>query len=225
MAELSRRSGVSVASIKFYAREGLLPPGAQTATNQAVYEDHHLRRLRLIRALIDVGGLPVATVRNTLATIDDESTSLHDAFGAVMHGIDEIPVDPPAPDVAAAHDEVEAWLTRRKWTIQASAPAPHRLAELVATLRRFDFPVEMSDLDGGADTAEATAEFEVQYARSMADRTAAVETMLIGTVVYERVHAEVRRLALEAVSARLDAAPPDVARLGAAQRRRDRQSG
>ena len=47
-------------------------------------------------------------------------------------------------------------------------------------------------LDGRADTAEAAAEFEVQYARSMADRTAAVETMLIGTVVDERVHAELR---------------------------------
>jgi hypothetical protein len=54
------------------------------------------------------------------------------------------------------------------------------------------------------DTAEATAAFEVEYARSMPNRTAAVETMLIGTVVYERVLGEIRRLVLEAATARID---------------------
>ena len=36
----------------------------------------------------------------------------------------------------------------------------------------------------------------------MPDRTSAVETMIVGTVVLERVYAEIRRLALEAESAR-----------------------
>ena len=59
VAELSRRSGVSVASIKYYLREGLLPPGELTSPNQAHYDEEHLRRLRLVRALLDVGGLTV----------------------------------------------------------------------------------------------------------------------------------------------------------------------
>jgi len=64
--------------------------------------------------------------------------------------------------------------------------------------------VSVSDFDAAADAAEQSAELEVAYARAMADRTAAVETMVIGTIVYERALAEVRRLALEAVSARLE---------------------
>ena len=35
IAELSRRSGDSIPSIKFYLREGLLPAGTATGRNQA----------------------------------------------------------------------------------------------------------------------------------------------------------------------------------------------
>ena len=59
IAELSTRSGTSIASIKYYLREGLLAPGTPTGRNQADYGEAHLYRLRLIRALIDVGGLSV----------------------------------------------------------------------------------------------------------------------------------------------------------------------
>ncbi|CAA9274079.1 MAG: Regulatory protein MerR, partial [uncultured Actinomycetospora sp.] len=72
VAELSRRTGVSVASIKYYLREGLLPPGERTSPNQASYGDDHVRRLRLVRALIDVGGLSVVGTRDVLAAIDDD---------------------------------------------------------------------------------------------------------------------------------------------------------
>jgi len=203
VSELSRASGVSIASIKYYLREGLLHSGTSTASNQAEYDGEHVRRLRLIRALIDIGGLPIASVRGVLAAVDDESTKMHDAFGAVMHGLDDPPPEEPTPDVAATLVEVRRWLRARGWKIKPHAPAPHALAELIVTLRKFDFPIAMADLDGAADAAEQSAEFEVAFSLAKEDRTAAVENMLIGTVVYERVLAEIRRLALEAVSARL----------------------
>ncbi|NMM91547.1 MerR family transcriptional regulator [Rhodococcus sp. SRB_17] len=207
VSELSQRSGVSVASIKYYLREGLLASGTQTASNQAIYGEQHVSRLRLIRSLIDIGGLSISKVRATLAAVDDGSTALHDAFGAVMHGLDDLPSEAESADVATAYAEVQNWLSARGWNIEPDAPAPHRLAELVATLRRFDFPVSLTDFDGTANFVQRTVDVEVQYARAMPDRTAAVETMLIGTVVYERAFVEVRRLALEAASFRADRAP------------------
>jgi DNA-binding transcriptional MerR regulator len=205
ISELSARSDVPIATIKYYLREGLLPPGEQTSRNQATYGEAHLRRLRLVRALIEVGGLQLATVRATVAAIEDDSTSLHDAFGTVMHGLDQTPAQAPADDVATAHEEVREWLRARSWRIDAEAPAPHRLAESLAALRRFDFPVTIGDFDEAADAAEKAAGFEVRYARDRPDRTAAVETMLVGTVIYERALAEIRRLALEAASAHVGA--------------------
>ena len=207
VSELSQRSGVSVSSIKYYLREGLLTSGVQTATNQAAYSEQHIRRLRLIRSLIDIGGLSISHVHATLAAVDDESTPMHDAFGAVLHGLDEVPTETVSTDIQTAYDEVQEWLSSRGWDIDPDAPAPHRLAELVATLRRFEFPTTLTDFDSVADMIERTAQIEVEYARALQDRTSAVETMLIGTVILERAIVEVRRLALEAASARIDIAP------------------
>ncbi len=44
ISELSRRSGVSIPTIKYYLRDGLLPAGRATAANQADYDEDHLRR-------------------------------------------------------------------------------------------------------------------------------------------------------------------------------------
>ena len=51
MSQLCETSGVSVPSIKFYLREGLLPAGERTSATQAEYGPEHVERLRLIRAL------------------------------------------------------------------------------------------------------------------------------------------------------------------------------
>ena len=49
IGELSERTGVTSASIKFYVREGLLPPPERVGYNRSEYDDSHAARLRLIR--------------------------------------------------------------------------------------------------------------------------------------------------------------------------------
>ena len=51
MSELAAASGLPVATVKFYLREGLLPPGEATGATRARYDETHVKRLRLIRAL------------------------------------------------------------------------------------------------------------------------------------------------------------------------------
>ncbi len=204
ISELSAASGVTIASIKYYLREGLLAPGVATAANQADYGGAHVDRLRLIRSLIDVGGLPIARVRAVLAAVDDESTTLHDAFGSVMHSLGTTQPHTDDAEITEAMTEVGDWISGRGWVIKPNAPAVPALAALLVTLRRFDFPISIEMLSGMADIADENAADEVAYARAMSDRTTAVETMVIGTLVFERIQAEIRRLALEAASARLD---------------------
>src|SRR5882672_1697160 len=86
MAELSAQSGVSVATIKYYLREGLLPPGERTSPNQAQYAAGHVRRLKLVRALLDIGGLTVSRVRDVLAGIDSP-TGIHQVLGITQRGL------------------------------------------------------------------------------------------------------------------------------------------
>src|SRR5215469_5344529 len=92
IAELSCDSGVPMPTIKYYLRDGLLPPGELTSRNQAQYDERHVRRLKLIRALLDVAGLSIAGVRDALAAIDSHPDSRHNLLGKVMQRI----TTPPA---------------------------------------------------------------------------------------------------------------------------------
>ena len=94
IAELSRRSGVSVPTIKYYLREGLLPGGTTTGSpNQAAYDETHLRRLKLIRVFIDVGGLSVAATRDGYADAA-EAVARHD-LGTVAARMAAVPPGDP----------------------------------------------------------------------------------------------------------------------------------
>src|SRR6478735_2327031 len=97
MKELSEASGVPVATIKFYLRERLLPAGERTHPNQSRYTVAHLRRIRLIRALIDVGGLSVAGARGVTAVLDLPGQDLHNVLGLVGQAMPR-PLLPPDTD-------------------------------------------------------------------------------------------------------------------------------
>lgn len=49
IGELARRAKCSTQTIRFYEKEGLLPPAARTAANYRRYHRDHLDRLRFIR--------------------------------------------------------------------------------------------------------------------------------------------------------------------------------
>src|SRR3954452_20068869 len=136
IGELSRRSGVSIPTIKFYLREGLLPAGVATATNQADYTEPHLRRLRLIRAMIDAGRLSVARTREVLAALDGGELAPHELLG-VAHDAVTRPVheDRDDPAFRAARGEVEALVRVRGWRVERDARALDQAAEAIRTLR------------------------------------------------------------------------------------------
>ncbi|OUD80817.1 MerR family regulatory protein [Clavibacter michiganensis subsp. michiganensis] len=82
ITELAETTGVPPATVKYYVREGLLPAGTRVRDNRTDYDDEHARRIRLIRALIDVGRLPVARAREVLAVLDDDDRRVQDVFAS-----------------------------------------------------------------------------------------------------------------------------------------------
>ncbi|MFE9562567.1 MerR family transcriptional regulator [Streptomyces sp. NPDC006487] len=77
IGELARSTGVSVATVKYYTREGLLPSGERTSPNQVSDSASHAHRLRLIRAMPEVGGLSIAAVREVLGEVDSPRRTVH----------------------------------------------------------------------------------------------------------------------------------------------------
>src|SRR5215218_9536808 len=104
ISELSRESGVPVATIKYYLREGLLPAGTPTSATSAWYDERHVDRLNLIRALVDVGRLPIARVREVVTALEQPPTSWHDLLGAAHGALPPAaggPVEETVTEVAA----------------------------------------------------------------------------------------------------------------------------
>lgn len=204
ISELSRTTGVPVATIKYYLREGLLPPGAATAATQAQYGEEHAQRLRLVRALAEVGGLSIAAIRQVVRAIEDETTDVHTLLGTAQYALtpaaDGQPDDPAWP---AAQAEVDALLAELGWQVTAGAPARDQLAGALVALQRLGFEVKGELLRAHAEAARSVAAQEVGWVRESASRSAAVERVVAGTVLYEPVLLALRRMAQEHESGQL----------------------
>jgi DNA-binding transcriptional MerR regulator len=201
IAELSDRSGVPVPTIKYYLRKGLLPPGESLRANQSRYDEGHLRRLRLIRVLIDVGRLPVAAIRELFTDLDRPDPDLHHALGRALKSAGD--AEPPAADdVAAAEAEVDALLRRRDWEVSEVAPARRRVAEVIVALRRLGVDRLVDMIDEYAAAVERIAELDLGLVRD-SDPETAVYRAVVGTILGDALIAGLRRLAQESTSARL----------------------
>ncbi|WP_308467836.1 MerR family transcriptional regulator [Rathayibacter soli] len=84
ISELATTSGVTVPTIKYYLREHILMAGVVVSATQADYGTEHLRRLRLIRALSDVAGLPLQKIKIVLALIEDPGDDLFETLGRAI---------------------------------------------------------------------------------------------------------------------------------------------
>lgn len=86
----------------------------RVSATQAEYDESHVRRLRLIRALLQVGRLPVAAAREVLNHADDTSLSRTIRLGAALWSLPHGPEpDEDAPETAIAVAEVDRLLDRR----------------------------------------------------------------------------------------------------------------
>jgi len=210
IGELARASGVAPATIKWYLRQGLLPRGELTAPNQADYGPPHVRRLRLIRALLEVGGLSVAAASRVTAALDDPAVSLSDVVG-IAHGALARAGD--ATTVAEVDSLVDAFLARRGWIVRPDSPSRQDLAQLLTAMIGLDLSgpepaaanperppsVEqaLDGLDPYADAIEALAASEIAALPVGAPRDVVVERVVVGTVLMEQLLGVLRRLAQE----------------------------
>ena len=87
ISELSSQTGIPVATIKFYLREGLLQEGVRTSATQAQYDEGHVARLRLIRALLGPGGLSVAAAHRVIQAIEKPPPSVHELLGVAASAV------------------------------------------------------------------------------------------------------------------------------------------
>ncbi len=179
--ELAEQSGVAPATIKYYVREGLLPGGDRAGYNQVEYGTSHLHRIRLLRAMIGLGGLPVALVKQVIAVVDDPGRTAHSTVGEAQRAVSAGRARPgrstATPDHATTVDEV---------LITAEDLGHGDIADL---------------LDAYRESAAHLAELELKWLeRAGDDLDALTERAVIGTVLGDALLTAVRREAQKQAS-------------------------
>ncbi|WP_326560775.1 MerR family transcriptional regulator [Micromonospora sp. NBC_01796] len=191
---LSRQSGVPVATIKFYLREQLLPPGTPTARNQAEYDEEHLIRLKLIRVLTGIGMMSIASVREVLAAIDDNCLAPQAVAKVVTKALlADYPTEDSEPGVIeSALGRIDQLVHTVGWRVEPEAPAKSTLAQVFAALQYLGWDDDSDAFRLYVSAADALARHELDQSPQ---ETAA--TAVARTVLNEVAFAAMRRMAYE----------------------------
>jgi DNA-binding transcriptional MerR regulator len=196
ISELSSQTGVPVATIKFYLRASLLPEGVRTSATQAQYDESHVARLRLIRALLGPGGLSVAAAHRVIQAIEEPPPSVHELLGVAASAV-------ARPGVATdGQPRVEELMQRCAWQIdEKDHPTYAVLEEALRALDEAGFELPEGALDVYVKHMQQIAEYEIENVPTDSP-TAAVRYVVLGTVLIEPVILALRRLAQAEASAR-----------------------
>ncbi|WP_407318052.1 MerR family transcriptional regulator [Isoptericola halotolerans] len=201
---LAAATGVPVATLKYYLREGLLPPGEFTARTQATYDQSHVSRVRLVRALIESAGLSLAAVRGVLAALDDPPSSRHDLLGAAHHPLvaaegarlpDGAGADVSGEDEAAADDDA----ARRARALAeehggcGDGLLVDRLADQLRAAEAGGLDLSDDYLRGLAEAAALVAAADLSTVPS--EPAAALRQVVLGTLLTDPLLLTLRRLA------------------------------
>jgi DNA-binding transcriptional MerR regulator len=189
ISELSRASGVPVATIKFYLREHLLPPGRATGATQAQYGEQHLARLRLVRALTEVGRMPLAAVRSVLGIVDAGAEATPAAVGAAHNAL-----PPLLPHPSGSPPRALAVVEELGWHVDPSSESLWQLEAALTALDDVGLPLSPERLGAYGAAALGVAQLDVADVPAD-DPEEAVRYVVVGTVLYEPVLLALRRLA------------------------------
>lgn len=201
MSELAAEVDLPVATVKYYLREGLLPPGERTAPNPARYGSPHVRRLLLVRALREVAGLAIDDIRAVLDAAD-AAGDRHELLGAAHRAVVAGPSDAADdPEVRAQAERLRSVLVGHGWLVRPDARALLRLGETAVALQRLGRPLTAGTLLRYARVVDQLAAGEIATIGDAGPTAASADDLLVqvvvGTVVYEQVLASLRHLAQE----------------------------
>lgn len=203
IAELARRSGLTTSTVKWYLRIGLVHPGRLTAKTQAQYDESHVHRLLLVRALIDVGGISTESARSILNAVDDPQTTPMELV-KTAHAAVSAHTQPPSGGFL---NQADAFIAERDWKVEADSRSRVELAHVMAGLNSviagppdqpaLDKEVFESILSPYASAAEDLARAELSGLAQLKDRTEMVVRVVAGTVLLDRALTALHRLAQE----------------------------
>lgn len=198
-------TGVPVATVKYYIREGLLPHGEETGDRSVSYGQGHKHRLELIRTLAETTELTIAQIKEVLDAMARFTGNVHQALAAslaVTHKRIESTVQSDAAPHLAEH-AVDRILAAHDWTEFTPPDYRETLVSVLSDYFALGYP-EASDItDILADAAEQLAEADLETIDAVGTGTEFTTEWAVSSVLMsETLLSTLRRIAHTAASAR-----------------------
>jgi DNA-binding transcriptional MerR regulator len=202
VSELAATTGVPVATIKYYLREGLLPAGRKVSERLSDYDDSHVRRLGLLRVLREIGDVPVDRLRAIVAAAEDETSTVHEMFAAAADALAPSPA-PGGPERPFTRQVADDLISRAGWTNvrEDSVDRDNLATVLEAVLAHGTHPPDPEEALPYLELADKIARYEIDALDASRGRVGLLEEMVVGQVVFGQMLLTLRRLAEEHHSA------------------------
>jgi DNA-binding transcriptional MerR regulator len=196
ISELAEASGVSIASVKFYLREGLLQSGNPERKHRAYYDAKHVERLRLIRTLREVGGLSVAAIREVVETIPAGNIT---TVALLAKTLDAMLFDREKREVTVQEQrklgELRSYLATRDIEVRAQSPALLELCRTVEAVREISgLDIPLAALEPYIAVMREIAQIESDPQMLQGDAQTVLWRVVAGTILWERVLVNLRRI-------------------------------
>lgn len=211
ISQLSDRTGVSIPTLKYYLREGLLHAGEAHGATRADYDESHVDRVRLVRTLVDVGRLSIDRVREVVQVLDAPPASRHELLGAAHEALR------PATPTAEPTPEAVARVRSLGPDGCEHSPAGVQLAQALTAAETAGWHVDDSTLATWERAMRTVAETDVAPELGTATPDDALRYAIVGTVLTDPVLLALRRVAQEGVSAERLAEDDPAGRAGRAK--------
>jgi DNA-binding transcriptional MerR regulator len=201
ISELCRRADVVPTTLKYYIREGLVGEGRRDGPNRTDYDEDHVHRVRLVRALIETGGLSIASARHVLEVIDAEGTDLAFAFEAIQNALGATGRLGEHAASAEARERVRALVEASDWAVTPSNPGIELAARALDGLSTIHFTPSDEFLTGYATACLGIARADLGALTTRDSPELVLELMVVGTVMGDVLMSGLRRLAQESAAA------------------------
>lgn len=205
ISQLAEATGLPIATLKFYLRERVLHPGQIHAKTQADYDESHVDRVALVRALTEIGGLSIAATRNVLEAMSDPSRGRLSVLAAA-HASLAPPVRDPRPECPLAR----ALLDRLGWIYDPKDAMVDLLERQLEVGYQARVGVDVDRLTVLAELAHQVAEADLSYVPL--EPVEAARNVVLGTAVSDQLLITLRRLAQSDVAVRTLVAPAESGR-------------
>ena len=202
ISELADVTGVSIPTLKYYLREGLLHPGRARGATRADYDDTHVERVRMVRTLIDVARLSIDRVREVVTALDQPPESRHLLLGTAHDVLRQAGGSPPSETITAR-------LATLGLPDCLDSPATTQLAQALSTAEEAGWHLTDATLTSWFAAMTRVADTDVVPELAAMSPGDALRHAIVGNVLTDPVVIALRRVAQETLSAQRFDAPSE----------------